>query len=774
MAFEHNQKMGPTSAFDESPASSPWCGTAREIVSDQVNVHQTAATDFTRRFGLGRARAVWMKSLLLIFMAGLWCLSLPAATHTNVYEFEKSIPKPGSIQWDLNHSRDKDRQELYRKHIFLPDVMGTNVPIAVGAYVTYQPNTVMVPAPSPTSPVRTLIKLFFIALLFVIAGGWLLRIFAPYEFTKLNQQYNPWALIPVAERNPTTKVRAEEQAFGEFLTTFRGGPSTAAQTSPVEMADPLGEFYARAKTLLLRQRKLLQDIGRETNDLVRQKMLANLYFDIGGLKGEAGVPAALPVWQVAAAVEGLLKQLVEKTRNVSPSTLRTVGGGLDLLDDLCAPGLKPDLLTERPFKFLVVDDDLISRQALSLSLKKVFSQPDLAVDGETALAQSAKQAYDAIFLDVQMPGMDGFELCTKIRKTEHNRNTPVVFVTGQSDFEARAKSTLSGGNDLMGKPFLIFEVTLKALALAVRGRLQSGAQKPLASLEQKRETVAAPAPVMFAPRPFHRSLAALHSPQTESSDDSVAAIAAFLERADANLGPLQELCQTIQQAESEELRQTLLVDGFMRINSLIIQTGAEVVHPAYQMCSVLEGLFRKLLEKSKYATPSALATITAAVDILKELCVPGLKADLALNPPVHMLVVDDDLVARRALVGALQTAFKKPESAENGEAALVLAAEKTFDVIFLDVQMPGMDGFEVCAKIRETGANHATPVVFVTGHDDFEARAQMSRTGGDDLMGKPVLTSEITVKALTFALRGRLHPRHDNGLPSPAAAINNS
>ena len=152
--------------------------------------------------------------------------------------------------------------------------------------------------------------------------------------------------------------------------------------------DPLNEFYARAKERLVTQRKLLQDIGRESGDPARQKLLTNLHFEMGVLKDEAGFPEALPVWQAASALEGLLKQLTEKIRNVTPSTLRTVAGGLDLLDDLCVPGLPPDLLTDRPLKFLVVDDDLISRQALSLSLEKAFSQPDLAVDGETALAQA--------------------------------------------------------------------------------------------------------------------------------------------------------------------------------------------------------------------------------------------------------------------------------------------------------------------------------------------------------------------------------------------------
>jgi CheY-like chemotaxis protein len=174
------------------------------------------------------------------------------------------------------------------------------------------------------------------------------------------------------------------------------------------------------------------------------------------------------------------------------------------------------------------------------------------------------------------------------------------------------------------------------------------------------------------------------------------------------------------------------------------------------MSIALEGLFRKLLEDPKNSTASTLATVACAVDLLGDLCVPGLKADLAINPPIHMLVVDDDLIARRAITGVLQTAFEKPESVENGEAALALAAEKPFDVIFLDVIMPGMDGFEVCSKIRETVPNRRTPVVFVTSQDDAHARDQISRSGGNDLLGKQFLTSEITVKALTFALRGRL------------------
>ncbi len=418
------------------------------------------------------ARASWIKLSLILFTAGLWCLPLPGATNTNTREFETSPPQPGSIQWDNDQRIAKERQESYRKRVPIPDAIGGNVRRSATASLVNGPKLVAAPSPAPTASSGNVLQMLFIAAAFILAGVLIVRRFAPHVLVGINQQFNPWMLAP----DPSAKVRAEEEAFVKFVKAFRVGPAALLRADLSRKVYPIDEFYARAKEILITQRKLLQDIGRESGDLVRQQMLMNLYFEMGVLKDEAGLPEALPVWQTASALEGLLKQLTEKIRNVTPSTLRTVAGGLDLLDDLCAPRLQPDLLTDRPLRFLVVDDDRISRQALSLSLKKAFSQPDLAVDGETALAQANQQAYDVIFLDVQMPGMDGFELCTKIRGTVPNSATPVVFVTHPSDFEARCKSTLSGGNDLMGKPFLTFEVTVKALTLALHGRLRGRTQ----------------------------------------------------------------------------------------------------------------------------------------------------------------------------------------------------------------------------------------------------------------------------------------------------------
>jgi PleD family two-component response regulator len=598
--------------------------------------------------------------------------------------------------------------------------------------------------------------MLFCAAAFVLTGILIVRRFAPQVFVDLNQRVSPWALAATAGMNPAAKVRAEEEAFGEFLTEFRVGPSGSPRTDLPVKDDPINDFYARAKRRLATQRKLLRDLSRESSDSARQKMLTNLYFEMGALKDQADFPETLPVWQAASALEGLLRQLTEEMRSVTPSTLRSIAGGLDLLDDLCVPGLPPDLLKDRPLKFLVVDDDLISRQALSYSLGNAFGQPDFALDGESAVARATTQAYDVIFLDVVMPGIDGFEVCTKIHDAVLNRTTPVVFVTRLSDFDARCKSTLCGGNDLMGKPFLMFEVTVKALTLAWHGRLRGRTQKPLPEFDWNQDTTNSLVTVADRPCPVPYSTITPRPPLATPLSEMGEFTSAFLTRASIHFGPLRDLCQAMLKTSDEEKRQIMLVDSFLRINSLLSKPAPAVTHPAYQLSAALEGLLRKMLENSKHANPPALVTVATAVDLLNDLCVPGMKTDLAINPPIRMLVVDDDLVARRALVGALQTVFEKPESAENGEAALALALGKPFDVIFLDVVMPGMDGFEVCKKIRDTVPNRTTPVVFVTHLSDFDARYKSTLCGGNDLIGKPFLTSELTVKALTFALRGRL------------------
>jgi DNA-binding response OmpR family regulator len=74
--------------------------------------------------------------------------------------------------------------------------------------------------------------------------------------------------------------------------------------------------------------------------------------------------------------------------------------------------------------------------------------------------------------------MNGFELCAKLRALPRHKKTPVVFVTSLNDFESRTSSTMAGGNDFIGKPFLFIELTVKALIHVTRNQIQSRNSKP--------------------------------------------------------------------------------------------------------------------------------------------------------------------------------------------------------------------------------------------------------------------------------------------------------
>lgn len=612
---------------------------------------------------------------------------------------------------------------------------------------------------------------------------------APRLFAKLNE-YNPWADEPSSDTRFLTKVRAEDESLAKFLTEFKTESSEARPTHVPAVAaalnnDSLATLFTKAALQVASQRKLLQEVGRLSGKGVPLEKLKALHGAIAELRGTADVPELRLVCQVTSALEGLLKQLTDNVGNVSPSTLRTVGGGLDLLEKLCRPGLELDSMASHPLRFLAVDDDLICRTAVSMALKKAFNTPDLAESGETALALASKNSYDVIFLDVQMQGMNGYELCSKIHDTAANTNTPVVFVTCMSDFDARAQSILSGGSDLMGKPFLTFEITVKALTLAIGQRLRSKSEAVVkhngATSQAKLQPVppatdnlapAAPVtpPVAIAPSVLpnpaglptdtdHHSHA-IQDAATETKDAGHASYDkledTFLTRATKQLEALKNLARTISETTDETTRQEMLSEFYLALHSLTPDRDSHVSHPTMRISAALGGLIRKLLESPANWTSSMLLTITNAVDLMDDLCAIGSNSALAVDSPIHILAVDDDPISRRAIVGALQVAFERPVSVEHGEAALAIATELPFDLIFMDVQMPGMDGFEACTKIRQTKANGNTPVVFVTGQADDKTRVQVATCGGNGLIAKPFLTAEVTVKALTSALRGRL------------------
>jgi len=249
-------------------------------------------------------------------------------------------------------------------------------------------------------------------------------------------------------------------------------PREKEEEEDLLVKDPREAFFTAFPEYLAGMRDALQELGRTEEEPRKQKLLTEMAELIAAFKVEANMWQLRPIMQVSTVLELLLQRLAEKTKDITPSALRTIAGSLDLLADLAVPDLRADLLVMPPLEILAVDDEPLCLRAVAFALQKANLTPELARDGKEAVELARRKAYDVIFMDIQMPEMDGFEACTKIHEGTYNSNTPVVFVTSKSDFQTRAKSNLIGGKELMAKPFLIFELTVKAITYAARKRLQ--------------------------------------------------------------------------------------------------------------------------------------------------------------------------------------------------------------------------------------------------------------------------------------------------------------
>jgi putative two-component system response regulator len=111
-----------------------------------------------------------------------------------------------------------------------------------------------------------------------------------------------------------------------------------------------------------------------------------------------------------------------------------------------------------------------------------------------------------------------------------------------------------------------------------------------------------------------------------------------------------------------------------------------------------------------------------------------------------VLVVDDGAANRELIEACLAEVDCTIRMAEDGPAALRMIASASPDLILLDVQMPGMDGYEVCRRVKANSANRLIPVVMITALDRTDDRVKALDAGADDFMSKPVERAELVAR----------------------------
>jgi len=439
-------------------------------------------------------------------------------------------------------------------------------------------------------------------------------------------------------------------------------------------------------------------------------------------------------------------------------------------------------------KILIVEDDPIVAHIYKSRLEKEGYEVEVSPDGQSGFYRIHEFRPDAVLLDLMLPKMNGVEILKKIRAQSQFSKTPIIVFTNAYVPNMIHESFQAGASQVFNKatltPRQIIDAIHNAIFFAASPLSAGGSSR---STRAERDT---PDPDDDPPGggggpPFHSDGTTCEGDSSSAATAGHHAVASdfqnsasflkpsdadpahdsefqselfqtFMEAAPETLAVLRRTMQDFSKTQDEANRMPHLLELYRKIHALTGSAGIAGLHKISQIAAALEVLLKELYEKPKNINASTLRTVAHSIDFIAELISKGADSDLIDSNSISILVVDDEILSRRAVTYALEKAGLKSVSVEEAQTALNLATEGTFDLIFLDVQMPGMDGFELCTRIRATPTNKTTPVIFVTSLTDFKSRARSSLSGGSDLIAKPFMFIELSVKALTYVLRGRL------------------
>jgi CheY-like chemotaxis protein len=398
---------------------------------------------------------------------------------------------------------------------------------------------------------------------------------------------------------------------------------------------------------------------------------------------------------------------------------------------------------------LIVDDEQIAVHAYREKFQSHGYIVKVVDDDQAALQTLRNEPIALMILDLCLPGMDGAEVLRNVRSVFDVQALPVVVISnaylgslGRAALEAGATRCVTKSESESDQMLdLIREL------IGVGPSNVVGTTGGVAGFSEDGQTLVFP----FESKGRERLVTRL------------------LVSAPEKLAKLRASHQALARTEQEELRRIELTKMHRQVRWLAAFSGPVGFEKIAQLANALEALLIQLHAKPARITPSVLRTVAQALDALASLFDRAAHSPAEeLPPPPRILVVDDEIISRETICSALGQANLATISLDDSLAAHRLLEQEQFDLIFLDVEMPGESGLDLCLHIREMATNRATPVVFVTAHSDFGSRAQSTLSGGNDFIAKPFLLVELAVKALTWLFKER--PQTPLVAPEPASA----
>src|SRR5437016_9026476 len=384
---------------------------------------------------------------------------------------------------------------------------------------------------------------------------------------------------------------------------------------------------------------------------------------------------------------------------------------------------------------LIVDDDPFATQIYREKPEATGLKVEVTRDFDSTLQTLKKEVFDILILDLCLPGINVVELIKNVRSESATQCVPIIVFSNPYLGNLTRAAVEEGATKFVAKvdntPEQMIEL-LRELGVSASATSRVGVSGMVGTPAANQEKLA--------------SKLSINRPET--------------------LAKLRASYQNFTRTEREDLRRTALLQMHRQLRLLAGGASVLAFHKIAQMSTALEALLVELYTEPAKITPSVVRTVAHSIETLASLVDrPANSQDEVMTSP-NILVVDDEVISRETICSALGRAGLHAKSLDDPLAAQRLLEGEHFDLIFLDVEMPGQTGLELCVKIRGMEPNRTTPIVFVTSHSDFGSRAQSTLSGGNDFIAKPFLLVELALKALTWLFK------ESSQLPSTATVQN--
>lgn len=353
-------------------------------------------------------------------------------------------------------------------------------------------------------------------------------------------------------------------------------------------------------------------------------------------------------------------------------------------------------------------------------LQREGFQVESSSDGLDAIEKLPQMKPSLVILDLMLPMLDGIDVLKFIRESDELKAMPVLILSNAYMDDRADKALKAGANKVLLKT----QCTPARLIQAVRELLGTEA---LAS-------AAHPA--------AQSSLAAANEALLKETRDDL------LTDAPGEVAKIREHCLAFVKTAGTPSNEEPLNNMYQRVRFLCARAGLGDCSKIAHLASALEAMLFEIMFKKASPSASALQTIAQSVDCLGRLFESDDVRSAEAIFKAKVLVVDDDPVCTFATVAAMKRAKLEAVSTLDPVAALQMAQQDRYDIVLLDINMPGLNGFEVCEKLRLLSDYKKTPVIFVTSNSEFQNRAKAVLSGGDDLIAKPISPLELALKTI--------------------------